>query len=244
MTKKSREVYYKNKFKHWDYSKKAVFLSSHEDHYHQQIIRIIKKETEVKGKLNILDVGCATGYLGNAVKFGKNYVCGIEISENAAKEAEKVLDKVIVGDVEEIKLPFPEHFFDVIICSDIIEHLFDPKQVLCNLRHYLKPHGLLLMVVPNVAWYKIRLMILMGKWEYQNYGILDYGHIRWFTKESGRRLLEECGYTVENVSPYIVLPKLLTIGDHILRGYLKRLVSRFFDTIFAQGHLYVARGEK
>ena len=242
MAKGSLGVYYENKFKGGDYGKKTVRLSSDPNHYHQQILKIIEKETQLKGRLNILDVGCATGYLGAAAKMNKNYVCGVEISETAAREAEKVLDKVIIGNIEEIELPFPENFFDIIICSDVIEHLFDPQQVLCKLKNYLKPEGLLLMVVPNVAWYRIRLMLLFGMWEYQDYGIMDYGHIRWFTKKSGRELLEDCGYTVEMIIPYIVLPKVLAIGDYILRGYLRRLVSRFADTIFAQAFLYVARG--
>ncbi|MBO8180931.1 MAG: class I SAM-dependent methyltransferase [Archaeoglobus sp.] len=232
--------YYDIKFKKEYYGKEAVFLSSDPNHYHQKILKIIEELSQDK-PLRILDVGCATGYLGAATKKGKNYVCGVEISKEAAKEAKNKLDDVVVGNIEEIELPYPKEYFDVIICSDVVEHLFNPKETLIKLRSYLKPNGKLLMVVPNVAWYRVRLMLLTGKWEYKEHGIMDYGHIRWFTKESGVRLLKESGYDVEEIIPYIVLPSPLSFVDHIFMKLLSKVSSKFFDTIFSQAFLYVGR---
>jgi len=71
---------YDSKFKRKDYGEKAVFLNSDPNHYHQKILRIIRENSQSR-VLKILDVGCATGYLGAVAKMGKNYVCEIEISE-------------------------------------------------------------------------------------------------------------------------------------------------------------------
>jgi len=233
--------YYEAKFKKRYYGEKAVYLNPDPNHYHQKILEIIKRHSKSK-TIKILDVGCATGYLGAAAKMGKNYVCGIEISEKAAKEAKNVLDDVIVGNIEELELPYPKEYFDIIICSDVIEHLFDPKRILVKLRDYLKSGGKLLMVVPNVAWYGVRLMLLRGRWEYKEYGIMDYGHIRWFTKESGCKLLKGCGYNIEEIIPYVVLPLPLNFLDrYLITGLLSKISSKIFDTIFSRTFLYVAK---
>ncbi len=91
--------FYDKRFEEGKYGKKAVHLSPDPNHYHQKILKIIKRESEDR-PFNILDVGCATGYLrAKAKTYNKNnYVCGIEISEIAAKKAKKVQD-IKVGSI-------------------------------------------------------------------------------------------------------------------------------------------------
>nr|WP_240912232.1 class I SAM-dependent methyltransferase [Thermococcus sp. M39] len=233
---------YEQKFKKGDYGKSAVFLNPDPHHYHQRILQIVKSINKTKPKLKVLDVGCATGYLSAPIKkFGDNLVYGVEISELAAKEAEKVLDGVIVGNIEEIDLPYPEGYFDVIICSDVLEHLFDPKNTLIRLKRYLNKDGVLLVVLPNVAHYTVRLALLRGKWEYQAHGILDIGHLRFFTKKSAVKMFKEAGYSIEGIIPYTVLPFPLNVLDKMLRRIFTRLFSRFCDTLFAYTYLYVLK---
>jgi len=237
--KSTIQFFYNGKFASEIYGKRSVYLNLDPAHYHQKILAIIKEESKDR-RIKILDVGCATGYLGFAAKMGKNYVCGIEISVTAAEEAKKVLDEVVVGNVEEITLPWPRDYFDIIVCSDILEHLFDPKSTLIKLREYLKPEGKLLVVVPNVAYYAVRLMLLRGKWEYQSHGILDYGHIRWFTKETARKLLMESGFPIVDVIPWIILPLPLRILDRKLCMFLSKIFGKFLDTWFARSFLFIA----
>jgi len=233
MSEESIKEFYDRKFRK-EYGTDAVYLNTDPEHYHQKILERIKK-----GQV-ILDVGCATGYLGAVAKQKGNRVYGVEISEEAAKKAAELLDDVLVGNIEKVDLPFPEKYFDTIICSDVLEHLFDPKQGLIKLRKYLKPNGELMVVVPNVAHYSIRLMLLMGRWEYRNVGSMDYGHLRFFTKKSMVTLLESSNYNVKEIIPYIVLPPPLSFINKYSGKILTRLYRRFFNTTFAQSFLYVA----
>lgn len=101
----------------------------------------------------VLDVGCATGYVGKILREEKRcYVVGIEKDRTAAEIAAKYLDDVIKADIEEIdSLPFPEGFFTVILCCDILEHLKRPDIVLIKLKRYLARNGVLIAVIPNIG---------------------------------------------------------------------------------------------
>ena len=230
---------YEQKFKKRDYGKSAIILNSD----HQRMLTIVKEINKTKNKLKILDVGCARGYLSGALKkLGENTICGIELSEIAAKEAEKYLDEVIIGNIEEIDLPYPTGYFDVIICSNILEHLFDPKNTLIKLKRYLNKDGVLLVILPNVAHYTVRLALLRGKWEYQDTGILDVGHIRFFTKKSAVRMFKEAGYSIEKILPSsIKLPFPFNVLDKMAERIFTKLFSKFCDTLVVYTYLYILR---
>ncbi len=85
----SLSAFYESKFKKKEYGGKAVYLNPNPGHYHQKIIRIVRKHSKSK-PLKILDVGCATGYLGAELKKFGNTVYGIEIAENAAEKAKSI----------------------------------------------------------------------------------------------------------------------------------------------------------
>ena len=145
----------------------------------------------------VLDVGCGSGYLGKILKEHSCSVVGIESDEARVKEAQKFLDKVILGDAETInELPFPLMFFDTIILADVLEHMNRPDIFLSNIRKYLKKEGVIIVSVPNIARIDIRLKLLFGKFTYENGGILDKTHLRFFTWSSINKLLDSCGFTV------------------------------------------------
>ena len=234
--------FYDSKFKTKKYGKEAVHLNLSPEHYHRKIIDIVREiKTVKKYNLKILDVGCATGYLGAVLKKFGCEVYGVEISKEAIEEARKVLDEVIWGNIETINLPWEKESFDIIILSDILEHLFHPKKVLLKLKNYLKPEGYFLIVLPNVAHYSIRLMLLRGKWEYKDYGILDYGHLRFFTKDSAKNMIKECGLYIEKIIPYIVLPFPFNKINFILKGKLTKIIGRYFDKLFAITYLFIVK---
>ena len=150
----------------------------------------------------VLDVGCGSGATG---QYLKNYlqakeVAGIEMNADMAKQAKTILDRVIVGDIQQIELPFDQHYFDCIICADILEHLYDPWSILFKLKNYLKNTGCLLLSVPNIQHWSIIARLLAGKWYYQDEGILDNTHIRFFTRKSLGGLIERCGFQIEKIS--------------------------------------------
>jgi 2-polyprenyl-3-methyl-5-hydroxy-6-metoxy-1,4-benzoquinol methylase len=134
---------------------------------------------------SVLDIGCGTGALGKHLKEKwVAEVCGIELSHTAALEAMRVLDRVIEGDVERIKFPFPPEYFDCIICADVLEHLIDPWAVTLKLYTLLKPGGCIVASIPNVGFHRVVRSLIGGSWRYTDSGVLDKTHLRFFTWQS------------------------------------------------------------
>ena len=123
-------------------------------------------------------------------------VVGIDNDERAAAAARDVCDRVFVGDIETMELPFPPAWFDAVVCGDVIEHLHDPERFLARVRPFLRTGGLLLLTTPNVANWAIRLSLLAGRWRYTDRGILDRGHRHLFTKKTLDETIERAGYRV------------------------------------------------
>ncbi|MFN8035243.1 MAG: class I SAM-dependent methyltransferase [Acidimicrobiia bacterium] len=146
----------------------------------------------------VLDVGCASGYLGAALARRGCRVVGIELDAMDAAEAKNVLDDVVIGDVEEMDLvtAFGEGSFDVVVLADILEHLKDPTRVLRQARAILRPGGFVVASIPNVAHGSVRLALLHGEFTYQPTGLLDETHLRWFTRRSVEELFRDCGFVI------------------------------------------------
>ncbi len=178
--------------------------------------------------LSILDVGCGAGYIGAAFKEKGCYAVGIEADEKRASQAAKILDKVIVSDIEDIpSLPFPKHSFDIIICADVLEHLKRPDKMLVSLKSYVKEKGIVLISVPNIARIDMRLRLLRGIFRYENGGTMDKTHLRFFTKSTIHELLRMCGYEIT---------KSQTSGIFSHYSFLK-----IFDPLFAFQFIIAAR---
>jgi 2-polyprenyl-3-methyl-5-hydroxy-6-metoxy-1,4-benzoquinol methylase len=144
----------------------------------------------------VLDVGCSSGYLASRLVERGATVVGIDTDERAATEARAVCEQVLVGDVETMELPFPDHSFDLVLCGDVIEHLRDPVAFLARMRPLLRPGGKLVLTTPNVANWAMRLGLLAGRWRYTDRGILDRTHTHLFTKKSLEQALDRAGYRV------------------------------------------------
>ena len=176
--------------------------------------------------IKILDVGCGTGILG--AFFKKDQQCivhGIEINVDAYHLARKNLDDVILGNVEEIDLSYERDYFDVIIMGDVLEHLINPLKTIQKLLSILKSEGRIYITVPNIRyWRTIIDLVFKDKWEYNTWGILDYTHLRFFTKTSIVKLFSDNNIFVEEVSRVIHKPSLsrkinlATFG--LLNGFL------------------------
>jgi 2-polyprenyl-3-methyl-5-hydroxy-6-metoxy-1,4-benzoquinol methylase len=220
--------------KFYDKKSKEYCLGLDSENIHQKILQLINKNQ------TILDIGCATGYLGAEIKKKGNRVYGVEISEKMAKEAKKILDEIVIGNIEEIELPWPEKFFDIIICADILEHLFDPEKVLISLKRYLKDNGLLIVSIPNVANWSIRKELLFGRFNYQAKGLLDEGHVKFFTYDSAKKMIERAGYKTKEVDLNITLPKILWKINKILK-IIPPVAKKYFPKLFGYQFLFIAK---
>ncbi len=151
----------------------------------------------------LLEVGCGTGDTSAyALSQGKcGWCCGIELTPASAAEAKAKLQHVIIGDVETVEIGFEQEYFDVLILSEVLEHLVDPWSTLSRLYGFLKPGALIRAGSPNVAHYSTLQMLLRGRWDLSQDGIMDITHLRWFTPASYRSMFESCGYIVDSVRP-------------------------------------------
>jgi len=155
----------------------------------------------VPSNSSVLDVGCADGALGVALSKEKGcLVVGIEYSQLLAASASKKLSKVIRLDIERDKIPLKPSSFDVLVLADVLEHTREPGAVLSRLLPLVRKGGIVVVSVPNVANFSIRLKLLFGNWNYQKQGILDSSHLRFFTLRTSRQLLENAGLSVVSVS--------------------------------------------
>ena len=169
--------------------------------------------------LKVLDVGCATGYLGAKLKSMDNYVIGIDISAPAIKQAKKVLDQAYCFNLETTTIPGKQKF-DLIIISEVIEHLFQPHQVIKKLVTRLKPHGRIIITTPNISYWINRLTFLLGKFAYTNQGMFDDSHIHFFNYPSLQTLLKN-----NNLS--------MVQENHVTFPYTFKSFLKYFPNLFA-----------
>ncbi len=146
--------------------------------------------------MRVLEVGCACGGILLKIKhtFKEVELYGIELNENAARSARLIAD-VTVGDIEQLQLNYPAEFFDVIIMADVLEHMADPWKILKQLRNYLRSDGKVVASIPNVMHFSVIRDMLNGFWNYQDAGILDRTHLRFFTLHEIGKMFGECGFT-------------------------------------------------
>lgn len=146
----------------------------------------------------ILDIGCGSGAFGEALKekIGTE-VWGVEINNKAAEEATKRLDKVLIGDICDLYFQLPDGYFDCIVFNDVIEHLTNPYKVLVQIKSKLNSNGVVLCSIPNVRYYENLFNLLIRKqWKYEEQGILDKTHLRFFTERSIKNMFDMLGYEI------------------------------------------------
>ncbi|WP_196140373.1 bifunctional 2-polyprenyl-6-hydroxyphenol methylase/3-demethylubiquinol 3-O-methyltransferase UbiG [Aliikangiella sp. G2MR2-5] len=169
----------------------------------------------------VLDVGCGEGNFAVTLKTQKNCeVWGVDINQPASDSAAHHLDKILCVDLTENMDVIPDNYFDVIYFNDVLEHLPNPARLLKDIRKKLVPNGVVIASIPNVRHFSVLLMLLRDKdFKYEQAGIMDETHLRFFTRKSIMRLFEESDYDINSLTPINAsksirpkLMKLFTLG--------------------------------
>jgi SAM-dependent methyltransferase len=150
------------------------------------------------GIKSVLDVGCGTGALGNAIKqkFPSAKTGGITFSSDEAKLAGLVYDHVFVHDLNDLSLDV-ENEWDCIIFSHVLEHTYHPVKVLKYYASKLSSDGLILIALPNVLFFKQRFEFMRGKFEYSDEGgFMDSTHFRFFDFNTAKQLALDAGLEI------------------------------------------------
>jgi SAM-dependent methyltransferase len=174
----------------------------------------------------LLEIGAGSGATAAyALAEGKcGWCCGVELCEEPAREASQKLQRVIVGDVEKVVWDFPENHFDVLLMSEVLEHLVDPWALLRRLVKLLKPGAIAIAGSPNVCHYSVVGSLLRGRWRYEDRGVFDATHLRWFTPDSYRDMFQSCGFVVDEVGPARELNPKARLFNTLTAGRLRHLL--------------------
>lgn len=170
----------------------------------RRVARILGND--ISGK-KVLDIGCGDGRMGEVLKEKGAVVFGTDISEKAVEKAAHVLDKAFIFNAEEGNFSCLDNDFDIIISSEVIEHLFNPKNFLLALRNIMKKDAVMVITTPNFLMWTNRIRMFFGEFEYTETGFLDEGHIHFFTYNSLRKLLELTGFEIVQ-EDHIIHPKV------------------------------------
>ncbi len=154
----------------------------------------------------VLEVGCAEGAFGESIKRGRGIeVWGVEPMESAARVATTRLDKVIASTFGP-EADLPAHAFDCIYFNDVLEHMIAPERALRYAKGLLASNGVVVASIPNVRSLRtLYQVVVQGNWEYEDYGILDRTHLRFFTRSSIVKMFEREGFfvrSIRGISPY------------------------------------------
>ena len=164
------------------------YKDKNEDYYSNvrlDLISLIDKNQDHK---KILEIGAAYGSTLNYLKLEgiASEVVAIDLFEDIQnKERYKEVDNFIFGDIEKLDLSQYNNYFDVILLPDVLEHLIDPQATLTKIKSLLKNNGSILISIPNIRHYSVlKKIFIQGDFRYEESGILDYTHMRFFCKKN------------------------------------------------------------
>ncbi len=180
-------------------------ISDYYNRVNVDLLRLIPPDAVV-----VLEAGCGTGVLAEAyrrINPRASYI-GVEKCVEAACTAQSSgrIDRVIIGDLEaiepwELGLSEEQPGVDCLVFGDVLEHLVDPWIVLTRLSRLVRKGGQILACIPNVQHYSVIVSLLRGQWDYQDEGLLDRTHLRFFTHSGVQKLFAQAGLRVFDIQP-------------------------------------------
>jgi 2-polyprenyl-3-methyl-5-hydroxy-6-metoxy-1,4-benzoquinol methylase len=160
--------------------------------------------------LKVLEIGAGYGATLSYLK-EKNIaeeVVGVDIPSNKGTSPFKNIDQFFYEDIEKFEFKQYEGYFDYIILADVLEHLIHPREVLEKMQHLLKDEGEVLISIPNIRhWKGVSKVFLKGDFTYEESGLFDYTHLRFFCKKNIKELVEKSGFQISKIVSSIKIYK-------------------------------------
>ncbi len=179
----------------------------------------------------VLEVGCATGRFSEVLRDRLPDAELVGVDPDPPVRAHSY-DRRIVG-------RFPDDVelsaYDCVVFNDVLEHQVDPWTMLRDTRGFLSDRGRVVASIPNVRHVKvIRPLLVQGRWDYKDVGILDRTHLRFFTRSTIIELFESSGYEVETIDP-------MNLTDRGRWGWVHRVTGGALTQFLATQYAVVAR---
>jgi SAM-dependent methyltransferase len=210
------------------------------DSSHATILRWLERRPPA----NLLDLGCSGGLLSERIRALGHTVTGVDVLEiDGVRDR---VDHFIQADLDrglpaEVADRGP---YDVVVCGDILEHVRSPERLLREVRDLLAPGGVLIASVPNFGHWYARIRTVLGLFDYDQRGVLDNGHVRFFTRRGLFRRLRNAGFTVVRQETTGLPLDVLASGGGLARRALRvidRLLVAVRPTLF--GYQFVCMCE-
>lgn len=187
-----------------------------------------------KAATNILEIGAATGQTLRWLKtiYPSAITTGVELNDALAGELSQNADVAIIGNINECHTRLKK--YDLILLLDVLEHLIDPANLLRTVRQLLETGGQVIVSVPNIAHLSVTIPLLFGRrFTYQDAGILDRTHLRFFVEDTAIKLLNDANFHVTNG---------LITG---LKGHKANIIDRLSFGLFRHhlAYQYIMLGE-
>lgn len=187
------ELYMTNREK---FRRKWGFYSDYYTHSRKDVLKLI--ESDPDDHISVLEIGCGLG--GTLEKIRYQYpnsdVHGVEIENTIADIGGKRYD-IVQGDIENMTMV--EREYDYILFPDVLEHLRNPEILLIKMQRYLKPDGRIIASIPNIMNATVIHDLLLGNFTYQDAGILDRTHLRFFTLNEIKRMFLRAGLIIDRI---------------------------------------------
>lgn len=172
------------------------------DSHNPDLLRLIPSSCK-----KIIEIGCSSGALAREFKKQYNDVnwIGLEIESSYAEQANSYCDKTLVSNIEECNEDFYKELSDrdCWIFGDVLEHLKDPWMILKNIRNVIPREGCIVACIPNAQHWSVIVRLVMGDFRYEDSGLLDRTHLRWFTRLTMIELFESQGFKIVKGFPRV-----------------------------------------
>lgn len=177
-----------------DYYQKGIQKNTLQRLWHTGKLRNILSLAE-KNPDNILDVGCASGWFLNEVskKFPKAKCFGIDLYEDAIKYGKRRYKKLNLVTADAHKIPFKDSTFELVICSEVLEHVLDSKKVVKEIRRVLAPNGIALIEMDSG---NILFKTVWHWWTHMRKGVWKHAHLHPFDKRKLEKVIGEGGLII------------------------------------------------
>ncbi len=196
--------------------------------------------------LRILDLGCSSGYLSAELRALGHTVIGVDVEE--LEGVRKRVDEFVQCDLNDGIPSQAGVGFDVVLAADVLEHVAEPARLLHDAAKVLEPNGSMIACVPNISHWYPRTRVAAGRFAYERRGILDRGHLRFFTRRTFRTLASDCGFDIARFAAVGVPFEVIDRGGKGTRGSAIRaaekidsLATRLWPTMFGYQLLFELR---
>jgi glycosyltransferase involved in cell wall biosynthesis len=176
----------------------------------------------------ILDLGCSSGLLSERLRKMGHHVTGVDVNEfDGVRER---TDTFVRADLNEGIPAKVGSGFDFVLLASVLEHVMNPAALMSQVRETLAPSGAALLCVPNVAHWYPRFRSTLGAFDYDQRGILDSTHVRFFTRRGLVKLVKRSGFAIRRIEP-VGLP-FDALGVEGTRAKTIRRLDRFFSHLW------------